>query len=321
MLDAATCSRKGLCPVTKIRHQDTPLESHSLYFEQHGTGPEKIVFVMGLNGTFLSWINQVKHFGRSSRYSLLVFDNRGVGNSTTPKGPYSTSGMAEDVVVLLDYLGWTDARSVHLVGISLGGMIAQELSARIPERFISLTLAVTTPGGAFWNNIPPWFGFWSLLRLFLISDRVKKVPLLLEMVFSSDWLNAPAENDPQGRTNREVQRTQYEQRMTFVRPQQPLGALSQMFAGLSHHVTAARLRQIAASVPKITIVTGDQDHLVAPANSKYLHENMPGSELVIWEGTGHGVQIQRAELFNQLLERTFEEGRAKAAQEGSESEH
>ena len=47
MLDPATCTRKGLCPVTKIRHQENPLESHSLYFEQHGTGPEKIVFIMG----------------------------------------------------------------------------------------------------------------------------------------------------------------------------------------------------------------------------------------------------------------------------------
>ena len=47
IFDPATCTRKGLCPVTKIRHQQEPLESHSLYFEQHGSGPEKVVFIMG----------------------------------------------------------------------------------------------------------------------------------------------------------------------------------------------------------------------------------------------------------------------------------
>jgi pimeloyl-ACP methyl ester carboxylesterase len=81
--------------------------------------------------------------------------------------------MAEDVIVLLDFLGWTEKRSLHLVGLSLGGMIAQgalrtpiahnfdviwlriELSYRIPERFISLTLGVTTAGGFPLFNIPP----------------------------------------------------------------------------------------------------------------------------------------------------------------------
>jgi hypothetical protein len=133
----------------------------------------------------------VAHFGPLPQYSILVFDNRGVGNSDTPRGPYTfvpfdtdgtrlglmyrlrTSGMAEDVVVLLDYLGWTEERSLHLVGISLGGMIAQgalrtlissssdinklriELAYRVPERFISLALGVTSAGGFPLCNIPP----------------------------------------------------------------------------------------------------------------------------------------------------------------------
>lgn len=103
-----------------------------------------------LNSTSFSWAPQVEHFGRDPRYSILVFDNRGVGNSGTPRGPYTcvtlshlsisitqmcvtprrTSGMAEDVIVLLDYLGWTEERSVHLLGLSLGGMIAQGALSR-----------------------------------------------------------------------------------------------------------------------------------------------------------------------------------------------
>ena len=88
------------------------------------------------------WKPQVDRFGSDSEYSVLVFDNRGVGHSDTPWGPYTyvflhifylyvyiapgrTSGMAEDTIALLDYIGWTDKRGIHVVGISLGGMIAQ----------------------------------------------------------------------------------------------------------------------------------------------------------------------------------------------------
>jgi pimeloyl-ACP methyl ester carboxylesterase len=89
--DPATCVRKGLCPVTKIRGQEyDPLESHSLYYEQHGRGTEyKVVFIMGLNSSAFAWGPQVRHFGTSDTHTALVFDNRGVGNSGYPRGPYT----------------------------------------------------------------------------------------------------------------------------------------------------------------------------------------------------------------------------------------
>jgi pimeloyl-ACP methyl ester carboxylesterase len=128
----STCVRKGLCPVT------TKSETHSLYFEQHGRGEKyKIIFIMGLNASSFGWKEQVDWFGGGKAFkdgnatgegeqsTVLVFDNRGVGNSGYPRGPYTTSGMAEDVIRLLDYVGWRKEREVHVVGISLGGMIAQ----------------------------------------------------------------------------------------------------------------------------------------------------------------------------------------------------
>ncbi|KAI0266475.1 alpha/beta-hydrolase [Gloeopeniophorella convolvens] len=309
--DPSTCIRKGLCPVTKLRGQDQPLESHSLYFEQHGSGPEKVVFIMGLNVSSNTWGAQVEHFGRLPQYSILVFDNRGVGNSDTPKGPYSTSEMAEDVIVLLDYVGWTEERSLHLVGLSLGGMIAQELAYRIPERFISLTLAVTTAGGLPWFHIPPWLGLKNLVRIQFIKNPRDRIPHIVEMCFNESWLSAKAENDPEGRTNREIQIERYTRRAAVTRIQKPLGALSQMWAGLTHNVGPDRLGQISKMIPKVLIVTGDEDHLVRPSCSAHLKKYMPEAEYVVWNGTGHVVSLQHTERFNALVDRVWQEGKAR----------
>jgi pimeloyl-ACP methyl ester carboxylesterase len=101
----------------------------------------------------------------------------------------------------------------------------------------------------------------------------------------------------------------YLNRIEATRPQRPVGALSQMCAALTHRVSAARLRQLSATVPKVLIITGDQDHLVAPHKSRYIKQNMPEAELVEIPVTGHAIQIQQAERFNALLESAFQQGR------------
>jgi pimeloyl-ACP methyl ester carboxylesterase len=294
--------------VTKLK--DQPLESHSLYFEQHGTGPVKVVFIAGLNVSSNMWAAQVKYLSRLPQYSILVFDNRGVGTSDTPKGPYSTSAMAEDVIVLLDFIGWTERRSVHVVGLSMGGMIAQELAYRIPERLASLCLVVTTAGGLPIFNLPPWVGFKNMLRIRFIKDEEKQTPFVVEMFFNPSWLDAKAENDTEGRTNREVQIMLYNKGTALARVQKPLGSVSQMWAGLTHRVEAERLAQISKSIPKVLILTGDQDQLVRSSNSAYLSKHMPEAEYVVWKDTGHVVNMQHVARFNTLLERVFHEGGA-----------
>ncbi|KAJ3985186.1 Alpha/Beta hydrolase protein [Lentinula detonsa] len=315
LFDPQTCIRKGLCPITDIRNKGNPLESHSLYFEQHGSGPEKIIFIMGLNSSSFAWLPQVNHLSRIPEYSVLVFDNRGVGNSGTPKGPYTTSGMAEDAIALLDYLGFTEPRSIHVVGLSLGGMISQELAFRIPERIISLTLGVTTAGGHIWNNFPPWKGFNALARMMFIKDPSQKIPILLDLLYTSSWIDEKAADDPKGRTNREVEFESYARRLEITRPQTLVGALSQMCAGLTHHVSAQRLRHISKSIPKVTIATGDHDHLVSPHNTVYLKTHMEEAEVVIFKDTGHALHYQRPREVNAMLERVFKEGRERVRAE------
>ena len=90
---------------------------------------------MGLAGFKTAWQRQTKDFGhgqntnrdQSTKYSCLIFDNRGVGESDKPLMRYSTSEMAMDTLELIDHVGWTSQRQLHVIGVSLGGMIAQEL--------------------------------------------------------------------------------------------------------------------------------------------------------------------------------------------------
>ncbi|KAF4616102.1 hypothetical protein D9613_011399 [Agrocybe pediades] len=401
--------RRGLCPVTALQESttsnkviDDTFESHSLYYEQHGPARinlikdevqrqkeiaklRKVVFIMGLNSSCFGWSAQVKWFSGMTRpseldgqeeYTALVFDNRGVGNSGYPRGPYTTSGMAEDVICLLDYLGWTGERDLTIVGISMGGMIAQEflessawfghreckrdvvhdvkhvllcfrisiaikkcstlnlfleLAYRIPTRISSMVLAVTTPGGHFWQNLPPLKGVTSLAKLIVTPDAEKKAPIVMEMLFPIPWLEETAVDDSgKRRTNREIQTEGFHHRFSLTTPQRFLGHISQMAAGLTHHVSPSRLSDIAANVPKIIILTGDEDNLVRPSGSMKIWHGMTGKpppadvlreardetdgekgriELIQWKGTGHAIHAQRALEFNRLVERCVQEGR------------
>ncbi|CCA67531.1 related to alpha/beta hydrolase [Serendipita indica DSM 11827] len=310
IFDASTCVRKGMCPVMALQGQEkTAMQSHSIYFEQHGTGPEKVVFIMGLNTSSFGWIYQVKHFAQT--HSVLVMDNRGVGNSDTPKGPYTTSALSEDILTLLEYVGWNNGRELHIVGISLGGMIAQELALRIPERILSLTLVVTKAGSAgLVSNLTPWKGISSLVWLTFTTDDSKKMDIVLPMLYPEEWLDAKSTlPNAKGRTNREVVREGLAYRIKNTRKQTLAGSIAQTAAARSHHVTSDRLHKLGQSIPKIWIVTGDVDHLVKPVNSEFLHQHMPQAEYQVWKGVGHGIIGQEPEKFNKNLERVIREGR------------
>jgi hypothetical protein len=90
---------------------------------------------MGLGGMKYAWQRQTKDFAhtKGDQYSSLVIDNRGIGESDKPRFRYSTSEMAKDIVELVDHLGWTGKRELHVIGISMGGMIAQEMVS--PSKF------------------------------------------------------------------------------------------------------------------------------------------------------------------------------------------
>src|SRR5262245_31254254 len=108
-----------------------------VYYEEQGSG-EPLLLIMGLAADSMAWMFQLPDFAK--QYRTIVFDNRGVGRTSKPAGPYSIPQMADDAKGVLDAL---DIRRAHVVGVSMGGMIAQELTLRHPERVRGLVLACT----------------------------------------------------------------------------------------------------------------------------------------------------------------------------------
>src|SRR5512143_621411 len=113
-----------------------------MYYEIHGKG-FPLLLVNGLGSDRREWLYQLPEF--ASRLRVVVFDNRGAGDSAVPPGPYTTAGMADDAAALLAAL---ELDRAHVMGVSLGGMIAQEMALRHPGRVERLVLACTTPGGS-----------------------------------------------------------------------------------------------------------------------------------------------------------------------------
>ena len=111
-------------------------------WERHGAGPP-LLLIQGLGYARWGWEPVVEPLARS--FDVILFDNRGIGESDAPAGPYTAAQMAGDALQVLDEAG---VERAHVLGTSLGGMVAQELALAHPERVDKLVLACTTPGGA-----------------------------------------------------------------------------------------------------------------------------------------------------------------------------
>lgn len=142
-----------------------------IYYKVYGTGKMRIVFLMGFLGRAdmyvyaeyvyvnknHSWEPQVEYFAKE--HSVLVLDNRGVGLSSLTKGRYTTKMMAMDAYEVMESLHWD---SYHIVGSSMGGMIAQELALIAPEKVDSMALLSTHAGGI--RGFPPFYGLFTIVR-------------------------------------------------------------------------------------------------------------------------------------------------------------
>ncbi|OBZ89968.1 putative aminoacrylate hydrolase RutD [Choanephora cucurbitarum] len=295
-MSLSSMKSNGYIEVAKTR-QDPPVK---IYYELHGDGPQHVVLIMGLNASCLNWEKQTKYLAETGKYTVLIFENRGMGLSDAPKGLYSTSQMAHDVIDLMDHLGWKD--HVHVDGISMGGMIALELVSTWPERFSSLVLTSTTSG----RQIPPWKAVTTLPRMMFISDPKTRIGAALDLVYPPSWLDSkPTEPDfVQFETNRDMSISLFLARMDRSRPQTLTGNLGQTAACLRHYVSDERLLKIKAAGIPCLVVTGTWDNLVNPKNSYHLSRVL-GCPIEIFEGSGHSLPGEQPVRYNRLIDTHF----------------
>ena len=247
-----------------------------LWVEQEGKGDD-VLFISGLADEGACWVDQVA--GLNDRYRLTTFDNRGVGRSSTPDGPFAITDFMADTVALMDALGLDRP---HVVGSSMGGAIAQELALAHPGRVRSLVLNGTwCRGDRFLHEVfRNWM--WSAEKADSIRDFLVTVnlwcfsPRIWNEGTMDEWITA-AEASPYA---------------------QSVDAFCRSSQALIDHDTADRIASITAP----TLVTvGELDLAVPPRFSQELVERIPNARLVVIPAVGHQPFQETPQDYNRLL--------------------
>jgi 3-oxoadipate enol-lactonase len=247
-----------------------------VHYVEAGMG-EPLLLIMGFGGDHTAWAFQTGAFAR--RYRVVAFDNRGAGQTSAPDQPYTTAMMAADARGLMDALGIDRA---HVIGVSMGGMIAQELALAHPQRVRSLHLGCTfARADAYMLALN---AAWRDMRIGLGRDQTLRTLAL--------WLFAP---------------TTYAERPDLVEmllqnalanpyPQSVAGFLRQGEA-IATHDAIDRLEAIRC--PTLVSVAED-DILTPPRFSRDIAKRIPGAELRVVPGAGHCYFLERPDTFNEI---------------------
>jgi pimeloyl-ACP methyl ester carboxylesterase len=255
----------------------TAVNGVDLWVEEEGEGDD-VLFISGLADEGACWVDQVA--GLKNRYRLTTFDNRGVGRSSTPDGPFRIADFAADTAALIDAL---ELERPHVVGSSMGGAIAQELTLAHPDRIRSLVLNGTwCRGDRFLHEIfRNWM--WSAEKADSIRDFLVTVnlwcfsPRIWNEGIMDEWI-AAAEASPYA---------------------QSVDAFCRSTEALIEHDSADRIAAI--NIP--TLVTVGELDLVLPARfSEELVQRIPNARLVVIPAVGHQPFQEVPEDYNRLLD-------------------
>ncbi len=237
---------------------------------------ELLVLIMGLSGDQSAWASQVKFF--KPRYRVLTFDNRGVGKSDKPAGPYTTRMMADDTAALMDHLG---IKAANVMGVSMGGMIAQELAINRPDLVSRLVLASTYSCIDEESNGPT-----DELRAASRVPQRNEVAALINLSFGKPLLRFLV-----------VMRLRAFSLFTAasVRASNSIGFTAQSQACLTHNAVD-RLSLIRAPT---LVITGTADRVIKPTSSDTLARKIAGARLVRLPNGSHLCCVEMKDQFNQ----------------------
>lgn len=242
-------------------------------WERHGSGPP-LLLIHGLGYARWGWEPVLP--GLADEFDVILFDNRGIGESDAPPGPYTVADMAADATRVLDEAG---VERAHVVGTSLGGMVAQELALSYADRVDHLVLACTTPGGPKAHPMPQ-------VTVALIAEAATLEPTVALRRFVENAL-APATV---------AERPELVERILahrFATAQDPEAWAAQAAAGVSFD---AYERLDGLRAPTL-VQHGSEDAVVDPRNADLLVRLLPHARLEEFPGTGHLFFWEQPERF------------------------
>jgi len=235
-----------------------------LHYLRAGEG-EPLLLIQGMSATHLAWGRPFMDEMEGS-FDCIVFDNRGMGLSGEAEMPFTIADMAADTVGLLDAL---ELKTAHVVGISMGGMIAQELALAHPERIRTLTLGATYCGGPEGTLMAPE-DLQMLGAAMASGDRGQVFRAMWEINMSPGF----REDDSRFAAFAEMGAALPAPKQVILQQMRACGA----------HDTHQRLDRIA--LPTL-VVHGDVDRLLGPGNGRQIASLIPGARLEMLEGIGH----------------------------------
>jgi 3-oxoadipate enol-lactonase len=245
-----------------------------IYWDEQGHGTP-VLLIMGLGYPSYMW-----HRTRpalATNYQTIAFDNRGVGRSEVPIGPYPIALMASDAAAVLDAAG---IESAHVFGVSMGGMIAQELALQYPKRVLSLILGCTAAGGLTAVRAEPEAAQMLMTRDKMSPEQAAEasVPFIYDSI------------TPRERIDEDIAI----RRPWFPRP----GAYTAQLQGILAWEAYSRLSSIG--VPTL-VIHGESDRLVPPGNAKLIAERIPSAKLVMIPHASHLFLTDQTEVSHRII--------------------